>query len=163
MLSIRNSDMTDLKQIMKIYEYAQNYMIRSGNPTQWGHVYPSEELIISDIRQGVGKVIYDENGIHGVFALFSGDEPTYAHIEEGNWLNDEPYITIHRLAGDGQVHGLFQCAANYCKSRSQNIRIDTHANNQTMRALIARNGFAKCGIIHVRDGTPRIAYQWTAS
>lgn len=160
MLSIRDSDMTDLKQIMKIYEYAQNYMIRSGNPTQWGRSYPSAELIISDIRQGVGKVIYDENGIHGVFALFSGDEPTYEHIEEGHWLNDEPYITIHRLAGDGQVRGLFHCAASYCKSRSKNIRIDTHANNRTMRTLIARNGFVKCGIIHVKDGTPRIAYQW---
>ena len=33
MLSIRNSDMTDFKQIMRIYEYAQDYMIRLGNPT----------------------------------------------------------------------------------------------------------------------------------
>ncbi len=57
MLSIRNSDMTDFKQIMRIYEYAQDYMIRLGNPTQWGHFYPSIELIISDIRQGAGKVI----------------------------------------------------------------------------------------------------------
>ena len=31
----------------------------------------------------VCKVIYDETGIHGVFALFDGAEPTYAHIEEG--------------------------------------------------------------------------------
>lgn len=50
-------------------------------------------------------MIYDETGIHGVFALFDGAEPTYAHIEEGEWLNDEPYVTIHRLAGDGRVHG----------------------------------------------------------
>ena len=42
-------------------------------------------------------MIYDETGIHGVFALFDGAEPTYAHIEEGEWLNDEPYVTIHRL------------------------------------------------------------------
>lgn len=63
----------------------------------------------------VCKVIYDETGIHGVFALFDGAEPTYAHIEEGEWLNDEPYVTIHRLAGDGRVHGLFQCAAEHCK------------------------------------------------
>ena len=26
------------------------------------------------------------------------------------------YVTIHRLAGDGRVHGLFQCAADHCKS-----------------------------------------------
>lgn len=28
--------------------------------------------------------------------------------------------------------------------------------------LIEQNGFTKCGIIHVKNGTPRIAYHWTA-
>ena len=107
-------------------------------------------------------MIYDETGIHGVFALFDGAEPTYAHIEEGEWLNDEPYVTIHRLAGDGRVHGLFQCAAEHCKLLSPNVRVDTHANNTTMQRLIEKSGFKKCGIIHVRDGSPRIAYHWTA-
>lgn len=44
-----------------------------------------------------------------MLALFKGAEPAYKHIENGSWLNKEPYITIHRLAGDGQVHGLFRC------------------------------------------------------
>ena len=83
------------------------------------------------------------------------------HIEDGNWLNDEPYLTIHGLAGDGQVHGLFQCVADYCKNISQNIRVDTHANNRIMQKLMEKNGFIKCGIIYVKDGTPRIAYHWT--
>lgn len=118
MLSLRNATEADLGEIRRIYEYAQDYMIRSGNPTQWGHFYPSADLIRSDLQKKVCKVIYDETGIHGVFALFDGAEPTYAHIEEGEWLNDEPYVTIHRLAGDGRVHGLFQCAADHCKSIS---------------------------------------------
>ena len=66
-------------------------------------------------------MIYDETGIHGVFALFDGAEPTYAHIEEGEWLNDEPYVTIHRLAGDGRVHGLFQCAAEHTRRTAPSI------------------------------------------
>ena len=66
------------------------------------------------------------------------------------------------LAGDGQVHGLFQCAADHCKSISPNVRVDTHANNTTMQRLIEKSGFKECGIIHVRDGSPRIAYHWTA-
>ena len=162
MLKIRDEGPADFEQIMKIYRYAQDYMIRTGNPTQWGHFYPDAVLIQSDIRRGACKVIYDENGAHGVFALFDGADPTYAHIENGNWLNNEPYLTIHRLAGDGQVHGLFQCAVSYCKSISRNIRVDTHADNLTMQRLIEKSGFAKCGIIHVKDGTPRIAYQWAA-
>jgi hypothetical protein len=31
-----------------------------------------------------------------------------------------------------------------------------------MQRLIEKSGFKKCGIIHVRDGSPRIAYHWTA-
>ncbi len=162
MLNLKNAADADFEQVMKIYKYAQDYMIMSGNCRQWGHFYPDAVLIKSDICQNACKVIYDENGIHGVFALFESPEPTYKHIENGNWLNDEPYIIIHRLAGDGQVHGLFQCAISYCKSVSRNIRVDTHADNLIMQKLIEKSGFTKCGIIHVTDGTPRIAYHWTA-
>lgn len=158
MLQIRTASDADLERIMKIYQYAQDYMIRTGNPTQWGHSYPDAALVQSDIRQSACRVLYDETGIHGVFALFEGAEPTYAHIENGNWLNDAPYVTIHRLAGDGQIHGLFRCAVDYCKGISANIRADTHADNRIMQGLMEKNGFAKCGIIHVRNGTPRIAY-----
>lgn len=162
MLNIRNAEPSDLGRILEIYRYAQDFMIKTGNPTQWGHFYPEEALIRRDIAWNACKVLYDETGIHGVFALFSEPEPTYAEIQEGHWLNDEPYLTIHRVAGDGQVHGLFSCIADYCKGLSSNIRIDTHADNRVMQRLIEQNGFQKCGIISVRDGTPRIAYQWTA-
>ena len=161
MFKIRNASTDDLDRIMEIYKYAQQFMIRSGNPNQWGHSYPDSELIHSDIQKGVCKVICDETGVHGVFALFEGGEPTYQQIEEGEWLNDDPYVTIHRMAGDGQVHGLFQCAVDDCKSSFSNIRIDTHANNKIMQRQIEKNGFQRCGIIYVRGGSPRLAYQWT--
>ena len=67
-------------------------MIKSGNPTQWVHFYPDADLIKSDIDKNACKVIYDEDGIHGVFSVFDGAEPTYKHIEGGNWLNEEPYL-----------------------------------------------------------------------
>ena len=118
-------------------------------------------LIRRDIAQNACKVIYDEMGIHGVFALFSDPDPTYAKIDNGRWLNDEPYLTIHRMAGDGQVHGLFSLAADYCKGLSRNIRIDTHADNRVMQRCIEKNDFRKCGTISVRDGSPRLAYQWS--
>ena len=73
------------------------------------------------------------------------------------------YDILVAVAGDGQVHGLFRCAADYCKRLSANIRIDTHANNATMQRQIEKNGFRKCGIIYVSDGSPRLAYQWSAS
>lgn len=92
-----------------------------------------------------------------MFALFDGEDPTYKQID-GSWLNDEPYVTIHRLAGDGQTHGLFQCAANYAKTVSRNVRLDTHADNLIMQSLIQKYDFTPCGTIRVADGSPRLAY-----
>lgn len=161
-MHIRKAVIDDLRDIMEIYHIAQEFMIESGNPNQWGHRYPSEDLIRDDIANGVCCLICDDDGgIHGVFALFSGDEPTYKYIEDGEWINDDGYVTIHRIAGDGKLHGLFDCAVNYCKSLSDNIRIDTHESNLIMQKLIERNGFRKCGRIYVADGSPRMAYQWS--
>ena len=161
-LHVRIASKPDLDRIMEIYRYAQEFMIRSGNPTQWGHFYPEKSMIESDIREGTCRVICDGDEIHGVFMLFAGDEPTYQYIEDGEWLNDHPYLTIHRIAGDGKVHGLFRCAVDYCKHLSPDVRIDTHADNHVMQRRIAENGFTKCGIIYVEDGSPRLAYHWTA-
>ncbi len=162
MLSIKNAVCADFERIMEIYKYAQDYMIRTGNPKQWGHFHPNAELIKSDIAQNICKVMYDEKGIHGVFAMLEGRDPTYEYIENGSWLNDEPYVTIHRIAGDGEAHGLFHCAVSYCKNFSRNVRVDTHADNLTMQKLLEKNDFVKCGIIYISDGSPRIAYHWAA-
>ena len=91
MLRVRYGTDHDYDRIMEIYRYAQDYMIQSGNPNQWGHIYAEPDLIKSDIQNGLCRVIFDEDGIHGVFALLEGTESTYQHIEDGEWLNDKPY------------------------------------------------------------------------
>ena len=158
MLTVRDALETDFEKIMEIYRSAQQLMIESGNPTQWGHTYPSEELIHDDIKNHICKVVCDEDDIHGVFALCEGEDPTYGYIE-GAWLDDEPYIAIHRVASDGQVRGILACAVSYTSGMSRNIKIDTHADNLRMQHLIEKRGFTKCGTIYVEDGSPRIAYQ----
>lgn len=162
MLTIRKAKANDFERIMEIYRFAQNFMIQSGNPDQWGHFYPTANLIKSDIAAEISYVIFDESDIHGVCALAEGQEPTYQKIENGAWLNEEPYVTIHRIAGDGQVKGVFQAAVDYCKGISDNVRIDTHENNTLMQKVIERNGFKRCGTIYVADGSARIAYHWAA-
>ena len=160
-MHVRKATPEDLSLIMGIYRTAQDFMIASGNPHQWGHSYPSEDLIRNDIEREVCHLVCDDDEIHGVFALFEGVEPTYQHIEEGQWLNDDEYLTLHRIASDGRAHGIFRCAIAYCKTVSDNIRIDTHRNNSIMQKQIERNGFQRCGIVHVRDGSERIAYHWS--
>lgn len=158
---VRKAAIDDLDAIMEIYAIAQDFMIESGNPNQWGHAYPPKELIVSDIENGTCHLVCKGNDIHGVFAVFKGDEPTYEHIENGKWLNDDEYVTVHRIASDGRVHGIFRCAIQYLKENHTNIRIDTHSDNIIMQSQIEKSGFEKCGTIYVADGSPRMAYQWS--
>ena len=163
MLFVRKATAEDLDRIMDIYASAREFMKRTGNPNQWGSSYPPKELIREDIRRGICRAVCDETGIHGVFALLEEADPSYGHIENGKWPDDDPYVTIHRIAGDGSVRGVFACAVSYCKKLAKNVRIDTHAENKVMQRHIESNGFAKCGIIYLANGSPRIAYQWSVS
>ena len=87
-------------------------------------------------------------------------DPTYAKIEDGQWLNDEvPYGTIHRLASAGDRRGVASEVIAWCLEHCESLRADTHADNKIMQHLLEKNGFVRCGIIHVEDGTPRVAYQ----
>ena len=161
MLKIRKALPEDIGRFMEIYASAREFMAESGNPSQWGNDYPSEDLLTDDMMEDVLYAVYDEDGIHGVFTAAGGRDVTYKVIYSGSWPNDEPYMTIHRLAGDGKVHGIFDCAVQYVKGLTDNIRIDTHDDNKTMQRHILAQGFVKCGTIITRDGTPRLAYQWT--
>lgn len=159
MKTIRPAAETDLHAITDIYSYARKQMRLFGNPAQWGTDKPLPETIQEDIRQKQSYVILSQGRICGVFAFILGAEPTYQFIENGAWLNDAPYGTIHRIAGNGQATGLFAAALSFCEDKTANIRIDTHENNKIMQHLLIKHGFTKCGRIYVEDNTPRIAYQ----
>ena len=104
-------------------------------------------------------VLEDSDGIHGVFAFILGEDPTYHVIENGQWLSDAPYGTIHAVASDGSIHGFLTQVVTYCLQTIRHLRIDTHPDNLIMQHVITKNGFTKCGIIYVADGTPRLAYE----
>ena len=160
MFSVRKAKTEELAEIMRIYRIAQDYMISTGNPDQWRHAHPVRELIAEDIEKGICHVICDDEGIAGVFALCEGRDPTYTVIEGGGWLNDEPYVTIHRIASAQKRRGIFERAAEYCKERYDNIRVDTHRDNAVMQHVLEKNDFVRCGIIYLLNGDPRVAFQW---
>lgn len=104
-------------------------------------------------------VLLESGKIHAVFALIHGDDPTYRRIDDGHFLSDTPYATIHRIAGDGQVHGVLQKAVAFAETQNRNLRIDTHEDNKIMQHLITKCGFQRCGIIYLENGDSRIAYE----
>ncbi|MBQ3554462.1 MAG: N-acetyltransferase [Clostridia bacterium] len=159
-MRIRKAESKDLSAILGVYEIAREYMRQNGNPDQWGTEKPQKELLVEDIKKGELFVGENEAGdICFVFAFILGEDPTYSYIEDGNWLSDAPYGTIHRIASNGTVHGVVKMAVDYCRNTISNIRIDTHEKNKTMQHVVEKLGFLRCGIIYISDGTPRIAYQ----
>lgn len=164
-MEIRTATTADLDDLARIYAAARRFMAENGNPNQWGDGRPSATEIAETVERGLFLVGVDEQDVpHFVFSLHTGEDPTYARIYDGAWLNDAPYLTIHRVASDGALHGVFAAIMACARERAQaegltSIRIDTHEDNKPMQHLVDKAGFAYCGIIHMPDGDPRLAYQ----
>lgn len=157
-MEIRSSTAADLPEILRVYAAARAFMRQRGNPTQWGDKYPTPETVRDDIERGISYVVLDRERICGAFVFFIGKEPAYAQID-GAWPEEEPsYGVIHRIASDGTVRGVMQACLAYCGARHPVLCIDTHRDNRVMQHLLTKHGFTYCGIVHVEDGTPRLAY-----
>lgn len=156
----RGAVRADMAKILEVYARAREFMAKNGNPTQWGDSYPTPELLEEDIDTN-RLFVYMINGrMQAVFAFILGEDPTYKVIEDGQWLNDTlPYGTLHRLASAGENKGIGKAVVEWCLEHCESLRADTHADNKIMQHLLESEGFTRCGIIHVEDGTPRIAYQ----
>lgn len=166
---IRPAMPSDLDVVMGIYDIGRKTMRERGNHVQWINGYPLRQMIAEDIARGQLYVVegdpslIGEPAICGVFMFAIGDDPTYALIEDGAWLNDEPYGVIHRISSDGRTRGVLASAVRFALDQVENIRIDTHADNLAMQNALAKTGFRKCGIIYCEDGTPRVAFQRVAA
>ena len=165
-MKIRKATWEDLSEILAIYARARRFMEENGNPTQWGKDWPPETAVRSDIENGHGYVAAEETdpGTRGkVLAVchyrFGPDTEETYRVIDGAWKREGPYGVIHRIAGDGERHGVFRAALAYAEGITGHLRIDTHRDNRTMRRLIGEAGFRECGVIRVRNGSPRIAYE----
>ncbi|KAA8829590.1 N-acetyltransferase [Bifidobacterium myosotis] len=161
----RHATMRDFAQMQKIYAHARTLMAASGNPTQWGTAFPRESVILDDIANQRAMLLVDEVGgrerILAQFALCPGEDPTYARID-GAWLDNDSYVTIHRIAASGLVRHAARDCIRWALKHYGNVRADTHPNNKIMQHVLESSGFARCGLIQLLDrptDTTRIAYQ----
>ena len=160
-MQIRNTLPEELGQVMEIYASAREFMRASGNPNQWGDGYPSRELIESAIADKLSYVVEENGEILGCFFFKLGVDPTYLKIYDGEWLDNQEYGVIHRIAVKYHGRGIIARVFDYCFGISKSIRIDTHRDNIPMQRALEKNGFSRRGIIHLLNGDERIAYQRT--
>lgn len=159
------SRINQLDEIMKIYSSAQQFMESLGNP-QWGKGFIEEH----DIREGIlGGVLYSvtvDGEVAAVFSLLNFDE-NYVNID-GEWLTEGNYLAVHRVAvaenyrrTGAAMYVLQEAAPQIARKRGRtSLRIDTHAKNGPMLALLEKLDFKRCGTVTLmRDGTSRIAFE----
>lgn len=156
---IRKGTIEDIDTICSIYDKARKYMAQCGID-QWQNGYPERSDVLNDVETGISHVLYDENRVYGAFVLVEGEDPTYLVIEDGEWKDSSPYFAIHRVASDGSHKGVFTQIADFAKSKSRHLRVDTHKDNMNMQRVVKANGFEYCGVIHLADGSPRIAFEF---
>ena len=157
--NIRKATLGDMDRLMEIFDKARSFMRQTGNANQWINGYPQRELIQEEINNGHCFVLQDGQEIIATFCFIKGPDPTYSFIKDGEWPSEKPYYVIHRLASDGSSHNIAQACFTWGLQQTACLRADTHADNKVMQHLLEKNGFTRCGIIYVADGSERIAYQ----
>ena len=158
----------DAPRIQTIIRQAQAQM-RAAGSLQWQNGYPGPEHIAADLLRGYGRVLCrpaasgDAEAVAYGAVSFDG-EPAYDAID-GQWLTDEPYVLVHRIAvadgerGRGVAAEFLHRVETLAQERGvKAFRIDTNFDNQTMLRLLERTGFTYCGKVVYRSGE-RLAYE----
>jgi RimJ/RimL family protein N-acetyltransferase len=152
--------MGDLEEICRIYADARAFMKENGNPNQWKDGRPGKDTAEGDILAGKSYVCVNEGEIVAVFYFAIEHDPTYENIN-GGWQKDGVYGVVHRIARSraSSAKGASHFCLDWCFRQCGNLKIDTHQDNVPMRNLLAKLGFAHCGIIWLANGEERLAFQ----
>lgn len=158
-MTIRPTRPGELEEVCRLYAQARQFMRENGNPAQWAEGYPSRALVEQDIAQGHSHVCEVGGQPACTFFFAQQEDPAYARIYHGAWLDDRPYGVAHRVASARNVRGAASFCLDWCLEQCGNLRIDTHENNLPMRRLLEKKGFVRCGVILLADGSERLAFQ----
>ncbi|MBD3108589.1 GNAT family N-acetyltransferase [Bacillus sp. AGMB 02131] len=163
-MKFRKANEHDIPEILAIIQQAQSYF-KEQRIDQWQGDYPNAETIREDISKEYGYVLLKENCVAATVAVSFDDEETYDKIFEGEWLSNQPYAVIHRLAINNELKGsglstiVMEHIFDLCRQKGiHSIKVDTHEENIPMCKLLEKNLFSYCGIIHVSDGE-RVAFE----
>ena len=164
-MEFRQAKISDLDQIVEIIELSKKYL-KETKVDQWQDGYPAKEDLRRDIESGNSYVLTNKDEILATTVISLDGESTYNSIFNGEWITNEDYIVMHRVAvhdkykGKGIFKELIKEAENLALNKGiSSIKIDTHRDNISMQRAVVKNDFKKCGIIYLEDGSERIAFE----
>lgn len=163
MLTLKQADVSDAKIIEAILNDGKALQRKQGF-VQWLDDFPKMEMIEQDIASGNAFLFVDKDGNKAGYAFLPQEEPVYEYIE-GQWLQDESFVVIHRLSlaesfqNQHLSSDMFEQMEQFARSQNvKGLRIDTHYENKRMQHLLQKYGFACCGQVQYDVG-PRLAFE----
>ena len=164
-MEFRKAVKADAISIMNIVKQAQDYL-KEQKVDQWQNNYPNIDTIKHDIYNGNSYVILKDNCVIGTVAVIFTGEKTYDTIYNGNWISNNQYAVIHRMAIEPNNKGLglssviLENIEELCHDRGiSSIKVDTHKENIAMQKFLQKSGFQYCGVIYLEDGNERVAFE----
>lgn len=164
-MEFRQAKISDLDQIVEIIELSKKYL-KETKVDQWQDGYPAKEDLRRDIESGNSYVLTNKEEIVATTVISLDGESTYNSIFNGEWITNDEYIVMHRVAvhdkykGKGIFKELIKEAEILALNKGiSSIKIDTHRDNISMQRAVVKNDFQKCGIIYLEDGSERIAFE----
>lgn len=164
-MEFRKAIEIDINNIMHIIKQGQAYFKEQGID-QWQNNYPNTETISNDIDNNHSYVLLKDSKIVATAAVSFDGEKTYDSIYEGEWISNNEYAVIHRIAVDSTYKGLglsseiIKNVEQLCLNKCiHSIKVDTHEENIPMQKLLEKNKFQYCGIIYLEDRSKRIAFE----
>lgn len=151
---IRKAHITDLENIMKMYNSCVNGMIKN-NIDQWDKSYPNAKIISSDIKASTYYIAEIEKNIVGGINIDQNQDLTYLNIDWEDSSNS--FLVVHRLAVNqnfwskkiGKQLMLFT-EDLAVKKRLKSIRLDTYSGNPQAINFYKRLGYKQLGSINLK-------------
>ena len=153
-MDIYKASKNDINELVSIYHIAVDHMYEENNFDQWKK---DDTNFIRQVNNYIDNdcfyKVVENNEIIGFFAMIFGEDKTYNQIH-GKWLNNDPYVTIHKIASKYYkrkiASNILDFVIKTAKQKSiYNIRIDTHNDNISMLSFLKKNNFSYCGIISI--------------
>ena len=153
-MMIRKAEISDLKNIMKMYNSCVGGMLKNGID-QWDETYPNAEIIAEDLELGTYFVAEVDGQIVGGINIDRQQDPTYLDID---WQDDSnQFLVVHRLGvkaenwGDGIGKVLMIFTEQLVKETGlSSIRLDTYSGNPKAMEFYLRLGYSELGTIDLK-------------
>lgn len=133
-----------------------------------GKKYPSSRRLMRTVKKGQLHVVEDARGrLIALFAVTSTPDKNYTRGIEGAWRAPADgagsYAVLRWACVEPDVQrrgvGMFMLDQADRIARAEgraSIRTDTHPENDAMDGLLRKHGYARCGMVEVRDALGRV-------